>query len=196
MPVPVPISPVPGPVVHSADRLQMPQLNTALAEAAACDNNNGAADPRSARFDDLTAAAAASNSGRSNSALSAGDSMHRPSTDHHHDHTKDILYLHETFELMLERWEKLRKDFYSQKTGKYDLTKVPDIYDMIRFDALHNSQLELDGMQELFELANIFENSVVPQEYGTDRDDKRRIGSKMCKALLEKIKHDLKVAMV
>lgn len=51
-------------------------------------------------------------------------------------------------------------------------------------------------MQELFELASAFENSVVPQEYGTDRDDKRRIGSKMCKALLEKIKYDLTVTMV
>ena len=51
-------------------------------------------------------------------------------------------------------------------------------------------------MQELFELSSAFENSVVPQEYGTDRDDKRRIGSKMCKALLEKIKYDLTVTMV
>lgn len=50
-------------------------------------------------------------------------------------------------------------------------------------------------MQELFELASAFENSVVPQEYGTDRDDKRRIGSKMCKALLEKIKYDLTITM-
>jgi Histidine phosphatase superfamily (branch 2) len=55
---------------------------------------------------------------------------------------------------------------------------------------------QLDGMQELFELASAFENSVVPQEYGTDRDDKRRIGSKMCKALLEKIKYDLTITMV
>ena len=67
---------------------------------------------------------------------------------------------------------------------------------MIRFDVLHNSHLELQGTQELFELSSAFENSVVPQEYGTDRGDKRRIGSKMCKALLEKIKYDLTITMV
>jgi hypothetical protein len=26
---------------------------------------------------------------------------------------------------------------------RFDLTKVPDIYDMIRFDVLHNSHLEV-----------------------------------------------------
>ena len=50
-------------------------------------------------------------------------------------------------------------------------------------------------MEELYELAGAFENSVVPQEYGIDRDDKRRIGSKMCHALLEKIKNDLCATM-
>lgn len=111
------------------------------------------------------------------------------------DHSQDTLYLSETFSLMSDRWEKLRKDFFSPKTQKFDLTKVPDIYDMIRFDVLHNSHLELDGLHELFELSSAFENSVVPQEYGTDRDDKRRIGSKMCKQLLEKIKYDLSITM-
>ena len=50
-------------------------------------------------------------------------------------------------------------------------------------------------MEELYELAGAFENSVVPQEYGIDRADKRRIGSKMCHALLEKIKADLCATM-
>ena len=56
--------------------------------------------------------------------------------------------------------------------------------------------VQLQGTQELFELSSAFENSVVPQEYGTDREDKRRIGSKMCNALLEKIKYDLTITMV
>ena len=107
------------------------------------------------------------------------------------DHCLDTLYLSETFELMLDRWQKLYKDFYDKKGGRYDLTKVPDLYDMVRYDALHNTHLDLDGMAELYDLAGHFENSVVPQEYGIDREDKRRIGSKMCHALLDKIKNDL-----
>ena len=42
-----------------------------------------------------------------------------------------MLYLSETFELMLDRWQKLYKDFYAKKEGRYDLTKVPDLYDMV-----------------------------------------------------------------
>lgn len=106
----------------------------------------------------------------------------------------DGLYLSETLSLMADRWEKLFKDFYSAKAGQYDLTKVPDVYDMVRFDILHNAHLDLNGIKELYHLASSFENAVVPQEYGTDKNDKRRIGSKMCGALLEKIKHDLKAS--
>eukprot|EP01038_Epipyxis_sp_PR26KG_P004216 gene4216-5991_t len=102
------------------------------------------------------------------------------------------LYLFETFSLMLDRWEKLNKDFFNKNSNTYDLTKVPDVYDMIRYDILHNSRLQLSGMEELFKLATSFENCVVPQEYGIDQFDKRYIGAKMCGALIEKIKFDLK----
>ena len=33
--------------------------------------------------------------------------------------------------------------------ARFDLTKVPDIYDMIRFDVLHNSHLEVRQPSEL-----------------------------------------------
>lgn len=104
------------------------------------------------------------------------------------------LYLSETFSLMLDRWEKLFKDIYSPKTKLFDLTKVPDVYDMIRYDVLHNSHLDLEGMEELYRLAVALENSVVPQEYGKDGHEKRIIGSKVCGALLEKIRYDLTMA--
>eukprot|EP00981_Chlorochromonas_danica_P011249 scaffold3825_cov179-Ochromonas_danica.AAC.6 len=104
------------------------------------------------------------------------------------------LYLSETCDLMWDRWDKLYRDFYSNKLHKYDLTKVPDVFDMIRYDLLHNSALQLSGMEELYQIASKFERCVVPQEYGTDKEDKRYIGSKMCGALLEKIKHDLTIA--
>lgn len=104
------------------------------------------------------------------------------------------LYLGETLSMMLGRWEKLYKDFYSSKLGIYDLSKVPDIYDSMRYEVLHNSHLNLEGMKELYELSMMFENSVVPQEYGIDRNDKRKIGSMMCHYLLQKIKYDLMVS--
>ena len=106
------------------------------------------------------------------------------------------LYLSETYSLMHDRWAKLFKDFFNGKTGQFDLTKVPDVYDMIRYDILHNYHLNLLGMEELCRLSSIFESCVVPQEYGIDKLDKQYIAAKMCGALVEKIKHDLTVASV
>jgi inositol hexakisphosphate/diphosphoinositol-pentakisphosphate kinase len=106
-----------------------------------------------------------------------------------------ILYLNETVDLMFDRWDQICKAFYSTKTNKFDLTKVPDVYDMVKYDILHNSHLVLRGINELYHLADAFENCVVPQEYGTDQTEKRYIGSKMCSALLEKINLDLNIAL-
>ena len=103
------------------------------------------------------------------------------------------LLLTESVDLMLERWEKINKDFWDMKRNQYDLTKVPDVYDMCKYDVLHNHQLGLEGMEELFHLSLALADCVVPQEYGINESDKRIIGSKLCGALLEKIKYDLMV---
>jgi inositol hexakisphosphate/diphosphoinositol-pentakisphosphate kinase len=107
--------------------------------------------------------------------------------------TVPSLYLDETFELAHDRWQILNKDFWVKKTGAYDLSKVPDVYDMIRFDVQHNfNVLALySGTQELLRLSRDFADCVVPQEYGIDEADKRHIGSIMCGPLLQKIRRDL-----
>jgi inositol hexakisphosphate/diphosphoinositol-pentakisphosphate kinase len=104
------------------------------------------------------------------------------------------LYREETLQLMLDRWKKLSKGFYNAKQNKFDLTKVPELYDMCKYDALHNSHLELGVMFELYHQAKIFADCIVPQEYGIDQNQKRSIGIKMCGQLLNKIKYDLTVA--
>mmetsp|Transcript_1078 Transcript_1078/g.1733 ORF Transcript_1078/g.1733 Transcript_1078/m.1733 type:complete len:400 (+) Transcript_1078:1-1200(+) len=104
------------------------------------------------------------------------------------------LYLNETYSLMLDRWEKINKDFYRVKDAQYDLTKVPEVYDMARYDVLHNYHLEIDFLEDLFRLAELFADCVVPQEYGVDETEKRGIGVKMCSALMSKIQYDLNVA--
>ena len=59
-------------------------------------------------------------------------------------HTKYIssslpveLYHEETLEMMISRWEKLVKDFKSVD-GKFNISKIPDIYDCIKYDLIHN----------------------------------------------------------
>ena len=38
---------------------------------------------------------------------------------------------------MIKRWAKLEKDFRHKK-GHFDISKIPDIYDCIKYDLLHN----------------------------------------------------------
>ncbi|DAZ95082.1 TPA: hypothetical protein N0F65_002976 [Lagenidium giganteum] len=100
----------------------------------------------------------------------------------------------ETLEVMRERWAKLYRDFYNKKRDTYDLSKIPDIHDCIRYDALHNNRLRLTGVRELLDIASALSHSLVPQEYGINIDEKVHIGSAMCRTLLMKIKDDLDLA--
>jgi inositol-hexakisphosphate/diphosphoinositol-pentakisphosphate 1-kinase len=107
------------------------------------------------------------------------------------------LYLNESYDLFLDRWEKLKKDFYNKKTGFYDLTKVPEVYDMARYDVIHQDHRLGNSrhiLLELFGIVQLFTDCVVPQEYGVNSSDKMKIGRKMCFALLKKIRYDLNVA--
>ena len=38
---------------------------------------------------------------------------------------------------------KLLKAFYSERKQQFDISKVPDIYDSAKYDAIHNSELGL-----------------------------------------------------
>ncbi len=44
----------------------------------------------------------------------------------------------ESLTLVYKRWYKLQKDVYDQKTDKYNVSKIPDIYDSIVYDMKHN----------------------------------------------------------
>ena len=48
----------------------------------------------------------------------------------------------ETLQLMVNRWKKLEKDFML-KDGRFDISKIPDIYDCIKYDLLHNRYILL-----------------------------------------------------
>jgi inositol hexakisphosphate/diphosphoinositol-pentakisphosphate kinase len=100
----------------------------------------------------------------------------------------------ETLEMMRERWSKLHKDFYSKKSETYDLSKIPDIHDCIRYDAIHNSHLRLEGVKELLDIASSLAHALVPQEYGINVDEKIHIGAALCRTLLMKMKDDLDLA--
>lgn len=100
------------------------------------------------------------------------------------------LYHSETLELMLQRWSKLERDF-RMKNGRYDISKIPDIYDCVKYDTQHNSSLGLEDMLELFRLSRALADIIIPQEYGISKMEKLDIASAYCLPLVKKIQLDL-----
>ncbi|OWM69782.1 hypothetical protein CDL15_Pgr025631 [Punica granatum] len=98
----------------------------------------------------------------------------------------------EGFLLMFARWRKLERDLYNERKERFDITQIPDVYDSCKYDLLHNAHLNLDGLDELFKVAQLLADGVIPNEYGINPKQKLKIGSKIARRLLGKILIDLR----
>lgn len=96
--------------------------------------------------------------------------------------------------LMLRRWRKLQQDLYDSKTDRFDVSKLPDLFDAIKYHMMHNNHFKLAEALEVYELAEAFAEVVVPQEYGLNGEQKLKIGYGICMDLTNKLVHDLRVA--
>jgi inositol-hexakisphosphate/diphosphoinositol-pentakisphosphate 1-kinase len=90
--------------------------------------------------------------------------------------------------LFRERWEKLFEDFCDVKQEKFDPSRVSELYDTIKYCALHHRPFLFaifdpkggkDGQQngdrrlhELYSRAKALFDLVAPQEYGIEPDEK------------------------
>ena len=97
----------------------------------------------------------------------------------------------ESFLLMHARWKKLEQDIYHPRKGRFDISKVPDVYDSAKYDAIHNSHLEIEGLEELYRVSRCLAEGVVPNEYGTHPQSKLRIGGTIAHSLLLKLMQDM-----
>ncbi|KAG9455748.1 hypothetical protein H6P81_000256 [Aristolochia fimbriata] len=98
----------------------------------------------------------------------------------------------EGFLLMFARWKKLERDLYNERKERFDVTQIPDVYDSCKYDLLHNAHLNLEGLDELFKVAQLLADGVIPNEYGINPTHKLKIGSKIARRLLGKILIDLR----
>ncbi|XP_059282370.1 inositol hexakisphosphate and diphosphoinositol-pentakisphosphate kinase VIP2-like isoform X2 [Lycium ferocissimum] len=98
----------------------------------------------------------------------------------------------EGFLLMYVRWRKLERDLYNERKDRYDITQIPDVYDSCKYDRVHNSHLNLEDLDELFEVAQLLADGVIPNEYGINPKQKLKIGSKIARRLLGKLLIDLR----
>ncbi|KAL0343922.1 UNVERIFIED_CONTAM: Inositol hexakisphosphate and diphosphoinositol-pentakisphosphate kinase VIP2 [Sesamum angustifolium] len=98
----------------------------------------------------------------------------------------------EGFLLMFARWRKLERDLYNERKERFDIKQIPDVYDSCKYDLLHNAHLNLKGLDELFKVAQLLADGVIPNEYGINPWQKLKIGSKIAPRLLGKILIDLR----
>eukprot|EP00127_Corallochytrium_limacisporum_P000132 Clim_evm15s5 gene=Clim_evmTU15s5 len=101
----------------------------------------------------------------------------------------------ETLYLLLRRWEKLAFDFYNKRKDKFDVSKIPDIYDCVKYDEIHNHALNLTELPEIYSLVKPVADLLVPQEYGLHESSKVEIGGKIAGHLIRKLRSDLRNAM-
>jgi inositol hexakisphosphate/diphosphoinositol-pentakisphosphate kinase len=111
----------------------------------------------------------------------------------------DTMFCHETLSLFKERWATLVKSFYDEKTQKLDATKIPDLDDCIKYDALHNVkiiQLLHPDIRHVYRSIRQAADFVIPQEYGVLRKHKLSLGKKMVKPLLQRITENLEIGLL
>ncbi|VDM58758.1 unnamed protein product [Angiostrongylus costaricensis] len=107
------------------------------------------------------------------------------------------LYLNETWDLAERRWGKELREFRREnKVGdvEYDISKIPDIYDNIKYDMEHNPDLCVNNEGEFERMYLCVKNMadiVVPQEYGIRKENKICVAQRVCTPLLKKIRNDL-----
>ena len=93
--------------------------------------------------------------------------------------------------LIFKRYTKLYQEFYNKKTDKYDIGKIPNIYDNIKYDIIHNKSIINQDGYKLFNIVNKLACFLMPLEYGINIEEKYNIGITLIKPLLTKIRNDL-----
>ncbi|PPQ73553.1 hypothetical protein CVT26_010363 [Gymnopilus dilepis] len=112
--------------------------------------------------------------------------------------------------LFRERWEKLFEDFCDVEQKKFDPSRVSELYDTIKYCALHHRtflfaifdehgrtdphQPQDRRIHELYGRAKALFDLVAPQEYGIEPEEKEEIGVLTSLPLLRNVVSDLEAA--
>jgi hypothetical protein len=96
--------------------------------------------------------------------------------------------------LLRQRWKTLIRSFYNEETNEFDPTKIPDVYDAILYDVLHNNDF-LSNLRPLYIAVKQVAEFVIPQEYGVLRKHKLEIGHRVVDELVNRLVADLDKGM-
>lgn len=101
------------------------------------------------------------------------------------------LYHEESLDMALNRWEKLERDF-KDDNGHFDISKILHIYNWVTYDLLHNRQLGVQDMTDIYVSSKDLADILIPQEYGMTMGEKINIATHICRPLLRKIQADIR----
>ncbi|KAG9072736.1 hypothetical protein KI688_000512 [Linnemannia hyalina] len=108
--------------------------------------------------------------------------------------------------LFFERWEKIFGEFADGDRTEFDPSKVSELYDSLKYDALHNrtfletifvdkeAGVGMAPMKDLYSKAKILFDFVAPLEYGINEEDRLEIGLLTSLPLLKQVVEDLEAA--
>eukprot|EP00493_Phyllostaurus_siculus_P025860 UN26205 len=113
-----------------------------------------------------------------------------------HQRSKRVPYFNETLKGMLWRWRKFKHELWNFDKEEFDYTKIPDVFDCVRYDLRHNHHiLKETNILQLWDLAEVMANFVIPQEYGITKQQKLEVSAGICSRLFEKIAANLQAAV-
>ncbi|KAF9308634.1 hypothetical protein BG003_010808 [Podila horticola] len=105
--------------------------------------------------------------------------------------------------LFFERWEKIFGEFADVDRTEFDPSKVSELYDSLKYDALHNrpflesifvdkdSDTGMAPIKALYAKAKILFDFVAPLEYGVNAADRLEIGLLTSLPLIKQVVEDL-----
>ncbi|GJJ70292.1 inositol-hexakisphosphate/diphosphoinositol-pentakisphosphate 1-kinase [Entomortierella parvispora] len=112
---------------------------------------------------------------------------------------------YESPSLFYERWEKIFSEFADVERSEFDPSKVSELYDSLKYDALHNrtflesifvdrdSDVGMGPIKALYTKAKVLFDFVAPLEYGISPEDRLEIGLLTSLPLVKQIVEDLEL---
>lgn len=93
---------------------------------------------------------------------------------------------------MKNRWNKLKDELWDKTQGNWNISKVPEIYDAVKFDLVHHPTLAPEHLAPVYDVATQLNDVLVPNEYGHAGKSRAWIGAVVCDKLLRKLLQDLR----
>jgi hypothetical protein len=109
--------------------------------------------------------------------------------------------------LFRERWERHFADVLDGPTDWFDPSKISDLYDSLKFDALHHrnvlealfvdpdDEASRQSLHDLYLTAQQLFDYVAPREYGMTGEERQRIGLQISGLLLHRVVGDLNASI-